>query len=188
MAIELYEKIDLAIKREDKTSVYPITVKLEPSPDDKEELERFKEEIEAEYKEIMDAADRSKDISKNIARLKEDIEDISEEIEEMEGDDDLAAERKKLRAKRRHLREDLREHEDELQRIDEAFDLSSYTEAKNKIVEDVARKSFDINVLANDKREALEKAIESYGIKYAVVVGEIGRLIKEAERKKKKRS
>ncbi len=188
MAIELYEKIDLAIKTEEKKSVYHITVKLEPSPEDKEALERFKEEIEAEYKEIMEAADRSKLLSKKITRLEEDIEDITEEIEEIEVEDDLAAERKALRAQRRRLRCELRETEDELLSLEERFDLAAYTDAKNKIVEDVARKSFDINVVEDEKKEALESAIARYGIKYSVIVREIGRLIEEAKKKKKKRS
>lgn len=187
MAITLHERIEIKIQTEEKTSVYPLVVKLELSAEDKAALETFRAEIEEKYKEITDAAERSSKLARTIARVKEDIEDITEEIAEAGNEEDKKR-YKKLRKTRRELRRRLREAEDALATLEERYDLSAYTDAKTRIVEDIAKKSFEINVVDDERKAALEKAIDRLGIKYAVVTEEIGRLIEEAKRKKKKRS
>jgi len=184
--IALYEKIDIKIKTEEKVSVYPITVKLELNDEDKAAIERFKEEIEAEYKTLFDAGEEARALSAKVTRLSEDIADINEEIGDLDATE--KEERKRLRAKRKKLRAKLREAEDALAKINEQYDLASYTEAQAKMQEEIAKTVFDVRVENNEKKEALVKALQNFGIRYSIIIEEVGRLIQEAKQKKKKRS
>jgi len=187
MAVELYDKVEFKIKTQEKTSVYPIMVKLELAPDDEQEFEAFKTELEKEFKDIHEAAQNATELRKQIGRLREDIEDIEDEIEDLTDEDDHKK-RKRLKKHRREIRKELRLLEDELSSIEKEYDISAYTKMKDDLVESIAKESFRINVIDNEEKKALEKAIAEYGIKYSIVVAELGRLIGEAKRKKKRRS
>jgi len=187
MAVELYEKIDFKIKTEEKTSVYPILVKLELTPEDDARFEAFKTDMEQENKSIHDAAKETVALQREISRLREDIEDIEDEIADLFGEDD-SKKRKKLKKQRREARRILRSAEDDLAKIEKEYDIGAYTRMKDDLVEAVARESFSIRIMDNEQRAALEKAIKHYGIKFSTITSEVGRLIGEAKKKKNKRS
>lgn len=184
MAVKLYEKIDLKIEKKEKTSVYPITVKLELSLADKESIKLFKEEEEKKYIELKDASKKTVELNKKISRLVEDIEDIDYEIEDCED----SSENRSLRLERRDMRKILRALEDKKENIAKEFDATAYQESYEQIATSVAKKSFALNVEKDEKSEALEKAMVEQGVSYVLVVAELSRLIGEAKEKKKRRS
>ncbi|RLC87224.1 MAG: hypothetical protein DRI37_06370 [Chloroflexi bacterium] len=183
--VELYEKLDFKIKTKDKTSVFPIVVKLELDEEDKKSYEAFSKEQEEKDKEIKASSKTSVEISKKIQRLIEDLSDLTFEL----SDEDLKKkEKKKLIGQRRTARRELRALEDEQETISKMYSKKEYKETAEAIIEEVAKKAFELNVESDEKSQALVHAIEEHGLKYSVVVTELNRLIMDAKKKKKRRS
>lgn len=185
MAIELVEKIDLKIKTQAKTSVFPLMVHLNLSLEDEAVFKQFEKEQEEKNKDMQEATEKGQSLAKQIGRLGEDIEDLNDELNDGTLD---ASEKRTLQKERKKLRRKLRKLEDALEAHNKAHDITQYKKAINDLLEDIAKKSFELNVQQDEKRDALVAAMERLNMKYSVVTSEIGRLIQEAKKKKKRRS
>ncbi len=184
MAVRLYEEIELKIESKKGMEVYPLRVKLELSKEDKKKIKAFKKTKESEYKDLNQASKDTKKIARQVSRLTEDLEDVEYSIEVCKDEKKM----QELRASRHEMRVQLRKLEDREEKLSKEFDTSRYQESYEQIATDVAKKTFELNVVEDEKSGSLKRAMQKHGITYMVIVSELSRLIGEAKEKKSKRS
>ncbi len=185
MAIKTTEKIEIKIQTEKKLSVYPVIAYLSLTKEKEEAYEAFKKERELENKAMEDAIEQRSKLSKKIGRLSQDLDYINDDLDDKELEDDDA---RALRKERRELSLKLRKLEDKLEAHLDEHDVASYKKLISDLVEDTAKFSFGMNIKEDEQSQALQKAMTEHNITYAVMVSEIGRLIGDASKKKKRRS
>lgn len=180
MAIELIKKIEVAIQTQDKKSVFPLTVRLDRTAEDNKALEAFKAEKEEQHKEKFVVIDEAQKLQKSALRLSEDIEDLNIQIS-MEKDSEILAELVSSRVKARQA---LRVKEDRLSTLESETSLVDMAKSEKELYQDVAKKSFELFIVKDDKSEAFVNFIEKNNISYQLAVEEIQFLIAGVKKKK----
>jgi len=173
----LFMSVVLVIESELGEQEFNLRLKKLTKKDDKK-FKKWAKEQEEKFSDLKELSDKALKEQKKLEYLSEEIDDLSDLIsvtKEADSKKELLQEKIELRKKYKSLSRTV----DTLNK-----NIADREDEFNKVKEELGKKLFELKVVENEDSLKLMSYIEELGLDYNEIIAELGRLEREARKKK----